>query len=113
MRVRQLHNESLDNFELKGKRLGETLDSLGWINKWLGNHNQLIKDIRQVVKKYPHQNSFKIIDLGCGGGDVLRKIDRVFAPLNTEVELMGIDANGHSLDYARNCLLYTSPSPRD
>ena len=43
-------------------------------------------DFKKIIEKWIPQNT-KVLDLGCGDGDLL--------------------------EYLKNCLLYTSPSPRD
>ncbi len=101
MTERIRHKENLDNFELKGPELTETLESLGWINRWLGNHNFLLKELTALINKYPEQTNFRIVDLGCGGGDVLRKIEKRFKAKSIHFDLIGIDANAHSLAYAK------------
>ena len=54
----------------------------------------------------------KILDIGCGGGLLSEPMSRLGA------EVVGIDASEKNIQVAKlhakkNCLLYTSPSPRD
>jgi 2-polyprenyl-3-methyl-5-hydroxy-6-metoxy-1,4-benzoquinol methylase len=45
-----------------------------------------------------------IIDVGCGGGDMLRLIDRWAKKKNKKVKLTGIDANPNIIDFAKKNL---------
>ena len=54
--------EDLDNLELQGKELKNTLNELSKINRWLGNTKSTLKAVQEQFKK----NEIKIIvDLGC------------------------------------------------
>ena len=57
---------------------------------------------------------FDILDLACGSGVLLELCKKRFP---TDLNLFGVDMNDSELELARNrfsnCLLYTSPSPRD
>lgn len=93
-------NEILDDFSLKGDPLDKTLDGLSVINTFLGNTSITFKAVKkELVKGY--KTPLKIIDLGCGGGDNLRRIAKWCYDNNHKVELKGIDGNAHILDYAR------------
>jgi len=102
MSKRDSHIEQLDNFDLHGPELTETLDSLGWINKWFGNHKSLLNNLKNLMAKHPTQSKYRIVDLGCGGGDVIEVISKAEFLTNTTIEFIGIDANKNSLAYAKN-----------
>ena len=67
---RSKEQESLDNLDLSGKELEQTLRQLAFINRSLGNTSSLIREVLKVIKENQLEK-VKIIDLGCGGGDVL------------------------------------------
>jgi|TARA_R110000737_G_scaffold50895_2_gene71976 2-polyprenyl-3-methyl-5-hydroxy-6-metoxy-1,4-benzoquinol methylase len=97
--VRSNQKEQMDNFELSGKELNETLSGLTFINKYLGNTAATFKAVKTEIAK-AHQ-TLKILDLGCGGGDNLRAIAKWCSINNKSIELIGLDGNAHILEYAK------------
>jgi len=99
MNKRSGEKEELDDLSLCGEPLESALKSLEWVNRRLGNHRQTLRSIlKQVPDKYP----VKIIDLGCGGGDLILAIARALEKKGTPYSISGIDGNEHTLAYARN-----------
>lgn len=99
-----LHNrshvsENLDDLDLSGELLTKTLDGLSVINSFFGNSSQTLKTIQKISKKNRIE---MIVDLGCGGGDNLRKLAIWFQLQNQEIQLIGIDGNQNSLEYAKS-----------
>lgn len=98
MRTRSDKKEQLDNLSLHGEPLHKALKSLGWINKWFGNHRSTVKSILNVY--YKEQKPLKIIDLGCGGGDLIFAIAKALRKKDIRFSIIGIDGNKSSLQYA-------------
>ena len=89
----------MDDMELSGEELHQTLSGLSVINKLLGNTSTTLSEvITEIIKK---NSPLKIIDLGCGSGDNLRAIAKWCSTNEKTVELIGIDGNQNILDYAR------------
>lgn len=91
--------EQLDNFELSGAKLHRTLRELGLINRMFGN----VRLVKQAIWREMEKSNLrkaKIVDLGCGGGDLLAAIARAAAQKGYEMELIGIDGNPASLSFA-------------
>lgn len=101
MKERLLLAEQLDDFDLQGEVLHQTLKSLAWINKWLGNHQSISKAVRKVFKGKNKDREFHIVDLGCGGGDVLRMLAKKLSKRGYACKFTGIDGNPHTLAYAK------------
>lgn len=91
--------EQLDNLDFQGEELENTLGGLSKINRWFGNTNQTLKIIQQEILE---NNIQTIVDLGCGGGDNLRAISKWCSSNNKEIQLIGIDGNLHTLNYAKS-----------
>lgn len=91
--------EDLDNLELEGKELTKTLDGLSKINRWFGNTKHTLK---AVQKQFEKQNIQTIVDLGCGGGDNLIAIAEWCQKEGQKVQLIGIDGNQNTLNYAQS-----------
>ena len=94
-------SEIMDDFSMKGDLLRDTLNKLGKINKWLGGNRVTLDGIRQLLKNQPKDKTYTIIDLGCGHGDMLRLIANYGRKNNYKFKLIGIDANPHAVDYAK------------
>ncbi len=98
MPTNRIHtSEELDNLELEGKLLTRTLDGLSKINYWLGNSKHTLEAIKNQIKSGDIQT---IVDLGCGGGDNLIGIAKWLRSQNKKLNLIGIDGNQNTLDYA-------------
>ena len=92
--------ELMDDFSMKGDLLRDTLDKLGTINKWLGGNRVTLDGIKQLLKKQPKDQTYTILDLGCGHGDIVRLIADFGRKNNYKFKLIGIDANQDAIDYA-------------
>ncbi|MGK0253568.1 MAG: 2-polyprenyl-3-methyl-5-hydroxy-6-metoxy-1,4-benzoquinol methylase [Mariniflexile sp.] len=93
--------EIMDDFSISGKILHKTLDTLANINKWLGGNKVTLYGLKKVIKNHPKNVPITIIDLGCGGGDILRKVSKYGKKEGYIFKLVGIDANQDAVDYAR------------
>lgn len=93
--------EIMDDFSLKGPLLRDTLDKIATINKFLGGNNVTINGLKSILKNHPKDKQVTIIDLGCGGGDILRDIAKLGRKLGYTFKLIGIDANADTMEYAR------------
>jgi len=93
--------EIMDDFSISGKILRSTLDTLANINKWLGGNKITLNGLKKVIKNHPKNVPITIIDLGCGGGDILRKVSKYGKKEGYIFKLVGVDANKDAVDYAR------------
>ena len=92
--------EIMDDFSVEGVLLHDALDKLATINTWLGGNAVTINGLKILLKNQPKTSTITIIDLGCGGGDILRDIAKFGQKEGYQFELIGIDANKHATDYA-------------
>lgn len=91
--------ELMDDFEVDGFIIEQTLRELEIINKWLGGNYVTINAIDKLIGK-DRDKTWRIIDLGCGGGEMLKLIALWARKRSIRVELIGIDANQHVVNYA-------------
>ncbi|MFD2564168.1 methyltransferase domain-containing protein [Aquimarina rubra] len=97
----RLHKaEQLDNLSLSGKVLLKTLTSLKLINILFGNHRQLVNSTLQYCRSKPEKKYFRILDLGCGGGDSIHSISQKLSQNGIQAYFLGIDGNQESIAYA-------------
>ncbi len=95
----------MDDLALSNDALRQNLDELEFLNSWLGSHKLVLKGLAKIIRFFSKsitQKKIRIADLGCGGGDVLRAIEKWAQKNNILVELFGFDANPFMIDYAKN-----------
>ena len=101
LKKRSHKKEQLDNLELSGNTLHETLKSLKWINTLFGNHRQLGNAVLSYAKNNPDNRPLRIVDLGCGGGDCLVAISKKLQKHGVYGNYIGIDGNAESIAHAK------------
>ncbi len=93
--------EIMDNFLIEGEMLRESLDKIAAVNRRLGGNNVTINGLKNLLKEEPRGATISIIDLGCGGGDMLRAVADYGRKHKYNFKLTGIDANEYTINYAR------------
>lgn len=93
--------EIMDDFSIDGPVLHDTLNKLASINRWLGGNKVTMDGLKYLLKEQPEKQNYRIIDIGCGGGDILREIADFGRRKNLIFKLVGIDANEETVRYAR------------
>lgn len=78
--------ELLERTDLSQKELERSLSDLETANRWLGG----IKAIEPFLMPLVHECS-SFLDLGCGGGDMLRMLSREGKRIGKDLRLAGID----------------------
>lgn len=99
---RSYQEEIMDDFEMKGEVLRETLDQLGMINRFLGGNKTTLKGLNQLLINVPKNEALHVTDLGCGHGDLLRRAALMARKEGRKMHFTGIDANADTLEYARS-----------
>jgi hypothetical protein len=99
-KYRSNEEEIMDDLDYKGPILHDSLDKLAKINQWLGGNIVTINGLKKALKNQPKDKTITIIDLGCGGGDILREVSRFGKKTNYNFKLLGVDANPHTVQYA-------------
>ena len=102
--------EIMDDLLCHGEVVHQTLRELEFINRWLGGNAVTLEAFQHLVKGH-EKKTLIIADLGCGGGDMLKMIADWGRKKNRPLKLIGIDANPHIIDFARNnCSAYSEIS---
>ncbi|SFI58568.1 methyltransferase domain-containing protein [Olleya namhaensis] len=94
--------EIMDDLDYNGPILHDALDKLAKINQWLGGNIVTINGLKKALKNHNKSEAITIIDLGCGGGDILREISLFGKKNDYNFKLIGIDANPHTVNYANS-----------
>ena len=93
--------EIMDNFAMEGEILSDALDKIASINQFLGGNTITIDGIKKLLHNKDKSITYTIIDIGCGNGDMLRKIADFGIQNNYIFNLKGIDANQFTINYAK------------
>lgn len=102
-RQRSRASEIMDDFDMSGPTLRDSLDQIARINRWLGGNQVTLSGVKQLCRDTPSTQTLHIVDLGCGNGDLLRIVARWGRRTGRTVQLTGIDANADTIAYAEAC----------
>ncbi|MFI5220247.1 MAG: methyltransferase domain-containing protein [Bacteroidia bacterium] len=94
---RTLLPEKMDQPGVAETEIEQALRELERINKLLGGYRVIFNALAQLPV---NKKSVTIIDLGCGGGDMLRAISKWAKKKNKEVKLIGVDWNPVMTNFA-------------
>lgn len=97
---RSKEEEIMDDLDMSGDILIDSLDKIATINQLLGGNQLTVKGVMQLLKGYPKDKPISIVDLGCGNGDMLRALSKVAKSKGYQFDMLGIDANQATIDYA-------------
>lgn len=95
---RSYEKELLDGEGLSFAAIERNMLELDFINTWLGGH---AISIRGLALFSGGRASIHICEIGCGGGDNLRVLDRWCRKRGIGVRVTGIDSNAHCIEVAR------------
>ncbi len=97
---RSKDEEIMDDLDCSGEVVHQTLREIDYINQKLGGNDVTMNGLETLLSGNT-KPLIRIADIGCGGGGMLRLIAQWAAKAGLEVELIGIDANPHIVEYAR------------
>ncbi|MGY3055712.1 SAM-dependent methyltransferase [Pedobacter sp. UYEF25] len=98
-KTRSKDDEIMDDFSLEGEELRDALDKIASINQLLGGNKVTLAGVKKLIGNRV-KGTIKIIDVGCGNGDMLRALARYANKNNLKFELVGIDANPFTIAHA-------------
>ncbi len=90
----------MDDLHCSGEDLHQTLRELESMNHLLGGNEVTMNGIHQLLDKVWISSDLNIVDLGCGGGGILKLIRRLLDKKKIEGVLTGIDANPNVVKFA-------------
>lgn len=97
--LRALAQEQMDSPDLPRNVYAAVLKDLGRVNRWTMAARPTIAFLNQIAR--PGQ-PLRILDVGYGGGDMLRRVARWGRSRGIPMDLVGIDLNPNSADVARS-----------
>ncbi len=93
--------ELMDDFAMEGEILTDALDKIAKINHLLGGNKVTLQGVAQLLKESPNK-TIRILDVGCGNGDMLRTLAKYAKDKNHIFQLYGVDANPFTIKYAQS-----------
>jgi SAM-dependent methyltransferase len=97
---RSYQKELLDEPDIEKGLLFQNLKELDIINKYLGGHAISLKGLKEVMTD--KSKTYKVIDIGCGGGDSLKAIAKWAGSSGYKVRLAGVDLKPDCIEYTKN-----------
>jgi 2-polyprenyl-3-methyl-5-hydroxy-6-metoxy-1,4-benzoquinol methylase len=89
----------LDQETIPTKDLYDNLKELDIINTWLGGHAVTIKGLKTLLNG--SKEPITLADIGCGGGDNLRKMALWLRKKKIKASLVGIDIKPDCIEFAK------------
>ena len=88
----------------------DNLRDLASVNRWTMAYRPTLRFLKQAWRSHEGtQRPLRVVDVGSGGGDGLRRVALLAARMRTRVELTGIDLNPYATRAARE---FTGTDPR-
>ena len=97
---RSREKEIMDDLDCSGPVLEQTLRELKTINRLLGGNGVTNRGLSQVVQRFP-QDQYSLVDLGCGGGDMIAVMQTWASKKNIPIRFIGADANANTIALAK------------
>jgi|SRR5690625_2863963 len=92
--------EIMDDLDFKGPEMKILMEDLRWINKWLGGQQATISGIKKLLDQKKPEDPVTILDVGCGDGEMLRKIMDFGKKHSLNLKGIGLDFNSYILEEA-------------
>jgi 2-polyprenyl-3-methyl-5-hydroxy-6-metoxy-1,4-benzoquinol methylase len=101
---RSLRPELMDDPGASPAELRVNLEDLKRINERWGGHRSTFTALSPALSRWPQGRLLKILDVGCGGGDLLVALARECRARNIPAELVGVDCGPGILEIARGAV---------
>lgn len=95
------HDELIDDPAFAGEELQRVVRHFRWINRWFGNYRQTRRAVLKILREIPKNDEVHIVDVGCGGGDLMCHLQQRLRGLGYNVRFTGIDQNPNMLQLAK------------
>jgi 2-polyprenyl-3-methyl-5-hydroxy-6-metoxy-1,4-benzoquinol methylase len=95
--ARSQQKELLDQEEIPEQDLFRNLRELDFINHWLGGYAISFSALKKVIRPGKH---YTLVDIGCGGGDTLKRIKKWRTKQGYDIDLQGVDLKPVCIKYA-------------
>jgi SAM-dependent methyltransferase len=96
-RKRNTDPEMMDDPSIDAVSLQQAVEDVNMVNRWLDGFKFTLQAIKKVMQDNPRSH-YRILDLGCGDGAMLRYLSRHLTDVS--VEFIGMDLSGQSIKKA-------------
>ena len=93
---RSAEPELLDLEQADGDAIEACLRDLEWINRWTAAYRVTLRWLDQLCRATLPARPLTVVDVGCGRGDMLRRIWAWARARGLELRLIGVDLNPHA-----------------
>ena len=101
---RSQQREIMDDLDMQGRELEKTLLDLDKVNKWLGGNRITVEGVEKLLEDQSFDRSLRIIDVGCGNGNILKQVAEWARRKGIKMTLLGVDANSNAMSIAEKNL---------
>jgi SAM-dependent methyltransferase len=92
--------ELLDLGQAGPETIEACLCDLEWINRWTAAYRVTLRWLDELCRNARPARALTVLDVGCGRGDMVRRIWVWARRRRLEVRLIGVDLNPHAIDVA-------------
>src|ERR1700749_2469533 len=97
LKQRSYVRELLDADDIPKEDLFQNLKELDTVNTLLGGYNITFSALKKVIQA---GKTYTLVDIGCGGGDTLKHIDKWTQKNKQSIHLVGVDIKPVCREYA-------------
>ena len=101
LKLRSYRKELLDNEDIPFADIQQNMKELNVINGYLGGHRISIEGIKKILQTFSADQPIIVCEIGCGGGDNLKAIEKWFITHAIEASFIGIDIKPECIEFAR------------
>ena len=102
--LRSYQKELLDNEDIPFADIQQNMKELNIINTYLGGHMISIGGIKKILRTFHTDQPITVCEIGCGGGDNLKAIEKWCTSNAIEVSFIGIDMKEECIEFAQQQL---------
>ncbi len=98
---RSNEEELMDDPDIDNRDLTIALQDISRVNKLLGGNTITVNAVFNQIKNRSKQKEWRVMDLGCGDGEMLRQIADSARKKGVSIKLIGIDNNYRCIAQAK------------
>lgn len=78
------------------------LEDIRWVNRYLGGTDIALATLQNMIRAYPEQTHWRLLDLGTGAGDIPLALYQWGQQHGVSLSITAVDCHPVAVDYARN-----------
>ena len=99
--LRSYQKELLDLDDIPFADIRQNMKELNLINTYLGGHTISISGIKKILQTVEHDQPITVCEIGCGGGDNLKAIEKWCNRHSINISFIGIDMKRECIEFAQ------------